>query len=291
MTLEDLKEVQKIDTEMLFLVDDICKKYSIEYFLMYGTLLGAVRHGGPIPWDDDVDLGMTRENYIKFLSIAQKELGDDYVVKVMGSGSTDYISEIKIGRKDTVYCMPGFEKMNIMNHVQIDIFLIDKIKPMTERKFNIRNKIKKMLDIIRLNYDEKKLVILNVKKSTHKFKWCIILAVRLSHIGYLIIGEEKFEKIIYKMFVDSTGESEIYGVVLDYYSGKSRWKCSYFAKSVLMKYNERDLPVPIGYKKILSQIYGDYMAPPPECERLKKYFSEWIFKKIEKNEYSEDINK
>ena len=84
MTREDLKRVQQIGTEMLFDVADICERYNIQYFLMYGTLLGAVRHQGPIPWDDDVDIGMTRENYDKFLEVAPKELDSRNEIHIMG---------------------------------------------------------------------------------------------------------------------------------------------------------------------------------------------------------------
>lgn len=86
MNLNELKTVQKIMKETLFDIIDVCEKYEIEYFLMYGTLLGAVRHQGIIPWDDDIDIGMTRNNYNKFLEVASKELEGKYTIRIMGGG-------------------------------------------------------------------------------------------------------------------------------------------------------------------------------------------------------------
>ena len=72
----DLSKVHAVNLKLLKEVDRICRKYKIKYALDSGTLLGAIRHGGFIPWDDDVDVVMTRSNYEKFLKVVRRELSE-----------------------------------------------------------------------------------------------------------------------------------------------------------------------------------------------------------------------
>lgn len=77
---ETLAKLQKLELELLRDFADLCEKHQIDYFGVGGTAIGAVRHGGFIPWDDDIDVGLTRENYEKFLEVAQREFCDKYKV-------------------------------------------------------------------------------------------------------------------------------------------------------------------------------------------------------------------
>ena len=81
MSYPRLRGLQLVELEILLEVDRVCRENGIEYFLDGGTAVGAVRHGGFIPWDDDVDIGMTRENYEKFLEIAPEKLKNDYFLQ------------------------------------------------------------------------------------------------------------------------------------------------------------------------------------------------------------------
>ena len=79
---ENLKEMLLCITKD---IDSVCRKYDIKLFLVGGSLLGAVRHSGFIPWDDDVDFGLTREDYIKLISVFDKELGNNYYLRCPNS--------------------------------------------------------------------------------------------------------------------------------------------------------------------------------------------------------------
>ena len=79
--LEEIHLLQKLELAILKDVATVCEKHNIKFFLGEGTLLGAIRHKGFIPWDDDVDLIMERSEYERFLEVAQKELGDAYQVQ------------------------------------------------------------------------------------------------------------------------------------------------------------------------------------------------------------------
>lgn len=277
MTLEDLKRVQEIDTEILICVDKICSKYNIEYFLYYGTLLGCIRHGGPIPWDGDVDIAMTRDNYMKFLAVAPKEIDSQrYLVKLMGSGCPDYITEIKIGRLGTTYCMPQMEHTDIMHNVQLDIFCLDyaKIVPMKQRLLLL--KIWGALRLISLNKSEKLLLKKLVLRSDRRFKWLYVAGLNLMHIMRFIVGEKNIEKIGYYFFVDQSRSSGYYTVA----GYKSMWPIECFGIKK-KEYSNILFPVPSDYNQILSEEYGDYMRFPPENQRYGKYFSEFIFKEEE----------
>lgn len=76
MTNEELRRVQLTQLEIAKEIKRICDKYQLKYIIDFGSLLGAVRHKGFIPWDDDMDMSMPRADYEKFLDVAQKELGD-----------------------------------------------------------------------------------------------------------------------------------------------------------------------------------------------------------------------
>ena len=77
MTENELNTAKLLQIKILKYLHEICSKYNIKYFLAYGSLLGAIRHNGFIPWDDDIDVGMTRENYDRFVTINNIEREQD----------------------------------------------------------------------------------------------------------------------------------------------------------------------------------------------------------------------
>lgn len=94
-----LRNIQLVSLDILKEIDRICQKCDIKYILSSGTLLGAVRHGGFIPWDDDVDIEMLKEEFDKFLSVLPEELSKDYVLHSYANDPYFIHSFIKIREK------------------------------------------------------------------------------------------------------------------------------------------------------------------------------------------------
>ena len=159
MRKEDLPRIQKINQEILRNIIEICDRHHIDYFMVYGALLGTIREGGPIPWDNDIDIGMTRENYMRFLEVAPGDLDPRNEINIMGSGSTKYLSELKIGRKNTWVYLEGTRDMNIMRQIQVDVFLFDYVRQLPPARKRFYEKIRKFLYITKLNWDEKRLIM------------------------------------------------------------------------------------------------------------------------------------
>ena len=123
---KDLRILQLCDIQLLIIIDKLCKKHHLNYWLDYGTLLGAYRHGGFIPWDDDMDISMLRSDYSQIAQIVNKELGK-YGIKARES-------ERSI----------GIEYLHSETGIWVDIFVVNSFKSSNEYSIE-ENKIHKIV--------------------------------------------------------------------------------------------------------------------------------------------------
>ena len=122
---EVLRRLQLVLLDMLKDIDSVCRENGIEYFLDAGTCLGAIRHDGFIPWDDDVDLGMRRADYERFLEIAPAALGEGYVVAHPKSDKRVAGMFAKVWRKGTVFSTRETVEAGLPQGIFVDIFPYD----------------------------------------------------------------------------------------------------------------------------------------------------------------------
>lgn len=122
---DTLKKMQSVLLEMYEDVVDVCDKYDISLFVIGGTALGAVRHHGFIPWDDDMDLSMTRSDYKRFVEVFEKELGDKYILNAPNYSKKACHKYPRILKKDTYYRSLIDSQEEVLHCIFIDLFILE----------------------------------------------------------------------------------------------------------------------------------------------------------------------
>ncbi len=253
-----LRKIQLVQLEMLIELDRICKKYNIKYQLYSGTLLGAVRYKKFIPWDDDLDVCLLRKDYDKLLSILSYELGNEYFVQTHETDK-NYIHAFTRLRKNNTLMLQSYYKEIDMHHgIFIDIFPLDNIMPHT-----LKGKIQYHL-IYGLRKIKSFKIISNCRNSNRKYKTYLKLLFNFMLKPISIQRFNVLEEKIARMFLDkqttySTHLSEAERRFYHPYKILNK----HFYDTVEMEFEGHLFPAPKNYDEVLTNIFGDYMTPPP----------------------------
>lgn len=268
----DLTKVHQANLKILKEIDRICRKHGIQYLLDSGTLLGAIRHKGFIPWDDDADVAFTRSNYQAFLQVVRAELPDDMELlepKDLRGGKAFYDFTARIIYKksrthDDTAEMKYYEGR--LNHLWVDLFTIDELP---------ENKLSSTVTLLlhtviyglamghRYQVDLKKYSLLNG------------ICVGILALAGKLIPMSVLRKLQYWAAVkDRKGKSG-----LRYYSNyqpdylyvtlKKEW-CD---QTVDLEFEDTKLMAPKGWHEVLTWIYGDYKKLPPKENQVPTHSS------------------
>lgn len=254
--IEDINELRRIQIEILDEIALFCNKNDITYFLSYGTLLGAVRHKGYIPWDDDIDLIMLRKDYDKFNKLY---INNDKFYKLSYDTNKDYwISFMKFCKRDTLCVELGAIKLNNLG-INIDIFPFDYI-PENKFKMNMQYKSMKLNRII-YSIKTHSLSSFNGLKTNILFAiakpFCLIFP--LSFIN------KRIDKIARKYNNNPSKKMEC---LITINNGKREiLDASIFSDTVDVLFEGKYYKAPIKTKDYLVATFGDYMKLPPISEQ------------------------
>lgn len=264
----DLRQAQLMMTGILKDIAKICDKHNIRYFLDAGTLIGAVRHKGFIPWDDDIDIGMLREDYVKFLKVAKSELPDYLFLQTHDNEPAYNIYQVpcKIRLNDTLFIESAIAENDKMhNGLFVDVLPYDSL-PKKKWVYKIQRKISNFIlrSFIRLREIPDKLTFKN--KITH----CIYKIVTK------IFPTKRREKLFNFLISLNDPDSEYMGYGVDTVWDQYIYKKEDFFDLIKVEFEGEHFYAPKNYDSVLTQLYGDYMTLPKEEDR------EWHAKTIKK---------
>lgn len=268
---EDLEKLHHLEIKIAMEIKRVCKKHNIKYFLAFGSLLGAIRHKGFIPWDDDLDIGMLRDDYERFIKVFNDET--DTKIFFMENWDTEPSyghSFTKIKLNDTVFEEYSISKTHTHKGIFVDVFPFDSLvdNPQEIRQFEKRIRFFRMLYKFKLGYlptnpSDKSQLLLS------KLFWFIGLFVKQSWIKKSLLNQEtKYNRL----------EQTPPNVVLA--SGARRcidyFDRSYIDETIEVAFDGVQFAVPKEYHKVLTRMYGDYMQLPPVEQRTFRHSALYV---------------
>lgn len=256
---ELLQALHKVEISILKEIERVCEKNNISYFAYAGTLIGAVRHKGFIPWDDDIDLAMLRDDYEKFLKVAPKELQDGFSIDHASFNEYLPIYYIKVCKDGTLFSEDYMKDVQMHHGVFIDIFPFDKI---------IQGRCKQIgykIHIEFLNQLNRAKILKRGAATSSKIKQYIAFLLRtILQIVLLPIPRsllfKKMDEYVRKYNATETNwySTRGYGIVQK--------------RDLLplrkMKFENTEIVVPNNPDAMLKDIYGDYMKLPPKAKQI-----------------------
>jgi lipopolysaccharide cholinephosphotransferase len=239
-----MKRIWQVELDLLEKLIEVCNKYNLTYFFIGGSLIGAVRHNGFIPWDDDIDVGMFREDYNKLLEIADREFNEPFFFQTPYSDNI-YRGHAQIRMNNTSAILPTEIHLNHHQGIFIDVFPFDEY-PNSDKEFNKQKKKLHTLETL-LKYPFRR------KYDTLKSKSISLFVNKLDRTKLY----KKYENEASKF--NNNGNGLVSNLSFKYGREKYAHNKEYFQNLTTHKFHYLDVNIPIDYDKILTKQYGNYM--------------------------------
>ena len=271
----DRKKLWMGSLDLLLVFDEFCREHGLTYYLGYGTLLGAIRHGGFIPWDDDVDVYMRRDDFEK-LPLFQHAFKHPYFLETPYTDPGYLYSPTRIRNSNTTAIVEKFKYQGFNQGIWLSIFPIDNwILEGGEQKFNEINRL--LLDCstcMRMSnphLDEKDLLrVRNYRglSGIASYEKVHAIASQYRNIETEYVADMECTTYPYRSMV---------------------YRAEAFKSTVLKEFEGFKFPVPVGYDHILKTLYGDYMSFPPVEERGTWHYGYFCDPDTPYTEYLKDL--
>ncbi len=264
-TQEELKKVKLAELKILKEIIKFCEEINLPYFLAYGTALGAVRHKGFIPWDDDIDIGLKREDYERFLKEAPKWFeGSDMFVQHISTEKTCPYTYAKVRLNGTIFSEYANRNVKCHQGVYVDVFPFDELPVSIEEQKKQYFKAQKLAK--RYVYRQTP----DIAEKPTNFKLYVKQVVRkiINKIYKVKSAEKLYEDLTSEMTKYNGCNSRIYGCLF-----YPKFKAGCMTEEMIsnlkkVQFEDIQACVPADVNDYLKSQYGDYMKLPPIEQRV-----------------------
>ena len=256
-----MNELQNVEFDLLNKFIEVCKKLNLNYYLVCGSALGAVKYGGFIPWDDDMDVALCRKDYEIFCQCAQNLLPEGIFLQTYKTDSKYPNIFAKLRNCNTTYIEQSSRKIPMNHGVYIDVFPLD-YYPDDEngrKQFSKKNRI----------YARRLFAEYCLENITFKYNLIsVLLKIAYPSTGKVLKKRDQLFK--------SVSPSDMIANYCGAWGQKEIVPAEWYGEGVLLEFEGIQVRVPKEYDKWLTQVYGDYMQLPPEEKRIPRHTVEFI---------------
>ena len=251
--------IQQSAFEILCVFRRLCEVNNLTYYLTAGTLLGAVRHKGFIPWDDDIDVAMPRQDFNRLSNLCVEQLPDGYYYQDGDTEENYPFFFAKIRRDHTEVYEPTLAEVSIRKGHYIDIFPLDYCpkSPVAAIRFF------KIIALITWAYQGKvdSSYVCGYTKPYAKLAFRLLKVIPLFHL-------RRLRKLTCRFFAQGKTEGKCLCTVGGAHGYPAEtYDPTWFRETVMLPFEGQEFSAPVGWHELLTNMYGDYMTPPDESER------------------------
>lgn len=267
---ETLKKIQQVELEILKDFMDICDRHGLTYFGIAGTGIGALRHQGFIPWDDDIDVAMPRDDFEKLLRLVEEEMGDKYLIMNTEHYPNYPLMTTRLTMRGTKFKEEALKDIDAPLGIFLDLYPLDKVS-------NNQSEARKQA---RDAWFWSKILILRgipfpmvgcsgwKKKMIHAVCGLAHLVLKICHVPKMWIYKKAYEAETRYNHYENTER-------LDFFCDTTPYMNLYYTKEIYplkkLPFEDTELNFPHDIHRNLKAMYGDYMQLPPEEKRKNHY--------------------
>lgn len=255
LSTNQLQQLKAVELELLRTFIGVCEQLGLKYYLLGGTLLGAVRHQGFIPWDDDIDVGMPREDYEKLMARGQALLPEGLFLQSHVTDPEYPHNFAKLRSSNTTFVEYSLKNCRINHGIYIDIFPLDYYPEANTRLFWLEN----MLLRLRITYAFSPDILRPVTRFLRMFTLPLFPSLKKAVAR---------RDALFRSVTSGSRIANHCGA----WGAKEIVPAHWYGEGVELTFEGIPVQAPTEYKQWLKQVYGDYMQLPPEEKRIPHHF-------------------